>query len=179
MPIRYGATRSPTFHSSETPAPALTIVPASSSPMISGNSSGKREMPSRKSTSRWLSAQAPTLTSDLARPCDRVGHGLDDELVAPAELMDSHCLHVASRERNRSDDCSPRPRAWASTAALIEMHGHAASALAPIQAAVRRRGRPPGRAAAETTAPANTTRSARPETRPMRPLGADSATSVM
>ena len=142
MPIRYGATRSPTFHSlGDARARRLTIVPASSSPMISGSSSGKREMPSRKSTSRWLSAQAPTLTTTSPGPATGSGTDSTTSLSRPPYSWNRSAFTWppgSSAALGQTIVALPRA-ACASTAALIEIAASAASAQALSQA-----GRPAG-----------------------------------
>src|SRR5712691_2359379 len=65
--MMYGLTRSPGGQPS-TPSPSSSTSPASSTPSVCGRLTGKREVPSRTSTSRWLSALARILTSTSPGP---------------------------------------------------------------------------------------------------------------
>ena len=51
-------------------------------------------MPSRTSTSRWLSALARDPDEHLARPGPRVVDLLDPQHVETTELVEPHCLHA-------------------------------------------------------------------------------------
>ncbi len=79
--------------------------------MTCGSSSGKRETPSRRSTSRWFSAHAPTWTLTSPGAGRRLRQVLDAQLVDPAELVEPDCPHGAlpgvacGRVSLRSDDC--------------------------------------------------------------------------
>ena len=68
--------------------------PTTSIPRMKGGSTGKRETPSRTSTSRWFSAQAATSISTSPGPGLRIGHVLELKDVEPAELVKHDCLHV-------------------------------------------------------------------------------------
>ena len=61
---------------------------------MNGGSTGKREMPSRTSTSRWFSARGDDVDDDLARPGLRVGHLFELEHVQPAELVEYDRFHA-------------------------------------------------------------------------------------
>ena len=71
-PSGSGITRSPTCQPS-TPSPSAAIRPTTSTPRTNGSSTGKRETPSRTSTSRWLSAHARDVDQHLARARLRIG----------------------------------------------------------------------------------------------------------
>ncbi len=95
--MRLGATRSPTVQRSDTPGPTSTISPASSSPEVWGSPIGKREMPSRRSTSRWFSAHAPTLTLTSPGPGDGSGTSSNRSWSTPPKSWNLTALTAPSR----------------------------------------------------------------------------------
>ena len=80
--IRYGITRSPDCQS-VTPSPTARMRPTISKPGVCGGETGKREMPSRMSTSRWFSAHAPTSIRTSPGPGSRSGTSSSLSLSAP------------------------------------------------------------------------------------------------
>ena len=58
-----------------------------------GSSTGKRETPSRTSTSRWLSAVAVTSMTTSPAPATGSGQLLEPQDVGVAELVEDDCLH--------------------------------------------------------------------------------------
>ena len=91
--MMYGLTRSPGDQPS-TPSPSSSTSPASSTPSVCGRVTGKRDVPSRTSTSRWLSALALIRTSTSPGPGLRVVDLLDPKHVETPELVEPDCFHA-------------------------------------------------------------------------------------
>ena len=138
------------------PGRRLTIVPAISRPMIIGSSSGKRDMPSRKSTSRWFSAQAPTLTTTSPGPATGSGTDSTTSFSRPPNSWNRSAFTwpPGSYAAIGQTIVAPSSRACASTATLIEIAATAASAQALSHPAVQ-----PARSATRPSSGGNDDRS--------------------
>ena len=91
--ISSAITRSPTCQPS-TPSPSAAIRPTTSTPGMNGGSTGKRETPSRMSTSRWLSALAVMSTSTWPVPGSGIRELLQPQHVETAELVEHDRFHA-------------------------------------------------------------------------------------
>ena len=93
--IRYGSTRSPTSQP-VTPSPSAAIRPTTSQPRMNGGSTGKREIPSRMSTSRWFRPHARISSVTSPGPGSGIRDLLEPENVRPTELVEHHRLHATT-----------------------------------------------------------------------------------